>query len=178
MKKIIETSRLYLREFELSDARKMFELNSDKEVIKYTGDDHFTSESEALNFIKNYDHYKAHGFGRWAVILKETNTFIGWNGLKLNEENDIDIGFRFFKKYWGKGYATEIIAGFLEFCFDAFRLPSIMAQALKTNSASQRVLEKLGFEYVRDVTVQSIANLEPETDCEYRLTRERFKARL
>jgi ribosomal-protein-alanine N-acetyltransferase len=80
--------------------------------------------------------------------------------------------------YWGKGYASEMMAGFLEFCFDTFRVPSITAQALNTNIASQRVLKKLGFEYVRDITGQSIANLEPETDCEYRLTRERFKARL
>lgn len=80
-------------------------------------------------------------------------------------------------EHWGKRYASEMMAGLLEFCFDVYDLPPLMAQALKTNAASQRVLEKLGFEYTRDIIGQSVANLEPETDCEYRLTREQFEAR-
>jgi len=147
MKKIIETSRLYHREFDLSDAKYMFDLNSDKEVIKYTGDDHFSSEEEALNFIKNYNHYKIHGFGRWAVILKENNAFIGWSGLKLNEENDIDIGFRFFKKYWGKGFASESAKAVLDYGFNVLKINRIVGRVLPDNIASVRVLEKLSMKF-------------------------------
>ena len=147
MQKVIETSRLYLREFELSDARSLFDLNSDKEVIKYTGDDHFYSESEALDFIKNYEHYKIHGFGRWAVLLKENNEFIGWSGLKLNEENDIDIGFRFFKKYWGRGFAFESAKAVLEYGFSDLKIDCIVGRVVPENIASVRVLEKLGMKF-------------------------------
>ena len=167
MKKIIETPRLYLREFELSDARSMFDLNSDKEVIKYTGDDHFSSESEALNFIKNYDHYKNHGFGRWAVILKENNTFIGWNGLKLNEEDDIDIGFRFFRKYWGRGYASESAEAVLDYGFNFLKIDLIVGRVAPENKASVRILEKLGMKFkkegschgIEDARIYSISKL-------------------
>ena len=167
MKKIIETPRLYLREFELSDARSMFDLNSDKEVIKYTGDDHFSSESEALNFIKNYDHYKNHGFGRWAVILKENNTFIGWTGLKLNEENDIDIGFRFFRKYWGRGYASESAEAVLDYGFNFLKIDLIVGRVAPENKASVRILEKLGMKFkkegschgIEDARIYSISKL-------------------
>ncbi len=166
MKMIIETSRLFLREFDLSDARKMFELNSDKEVIKYTGDDHFSSVSEALDFIKNYDHYKIHGFGRWAVILKENNKFIGWNGLKLNEDNDIDIGFRFFRKYWGRGYATESAKAVLDYGLNVLKIDIIVGRVVPDNVASVRILEKLGMKFkkqgschgIEDARIYSISN--------------------
>ena len=147
MQKVIETFRLYLREFDLSDAKNMFDLNNDKEVIKYTGDDHFSSELEALDFIKNYDHYKIHGFGRWAVILKKSNEFIGWSGLKLNEENDIDIGFRFFKKYWGRGFASESAKAVLEYGFNVLKLECIVGRVAPENIASVRILEKLGMKF-------------------------------
>lgn len=156
MKKLIETPRLYLREFELSDARDMFELNSDKEVIKYTGDDHFSLESEALNFIKNYDHYKTHGFGRWAVILKENNKFIGWNGLKLNEDNDIDIGFRFFKEYWGRGFASESAKAVLDYGLNVLKIEYIVGRAAPENIASVRVLEKLGMKFIKQGSCHGI----------------------
>ena len=167
MKKIIETPRLYLREFELSDAASMFDLNIDKEVIKYTGDDHFSSESEALDFIKNYDHYKIHGFGRWAVILKENNTFIGWNGLKLNEDNDIDIGFRFFRKYWGRGYASESAEAVLDYGLNVLKIDSIIGRVAPENIASVSILEKLGMKFkkqgnchgIEDARIYSISKL-------------------
>lgn len=147
MQKVIETSRLYLREFELSDAKNMFDLNSDKEVIKYTGDNRFSSESEALEFLASYNHYKIHGFGRWAVILKENDAFIGWNGLKLNEENDIDIGFRFYKKYWGRGFAFESAKAVLEHGLNVLKIDCIVGRVIPENIASVRVLEKLGMKF-------------------------------
>ena len=95
LKKILETSRLILREFKLYDAKKMWKLNKNQGVIKYTGDPHFKSIKEAELFLKNYTDYQKNGFGRWAVLLKNTNEFIGWCGLKLNEDTHVDIGFRF-----------------------------------------------------------------------------------
>jgi RimJ/RimL family protein N-acetyltransferase len=71
MKVIIETDRLLLREFELSDAFEMFRLNSDHEVIKYTGDVPFKNIEEAEHLILNYDQYKKYGFGRWTAVLKK-----------------------------------------------------------------------------------------------------------
>ena len=95
-KSIIETPRLILREFTVDDAYKIWELNSDPEVIKYTGDPPFENVENARKFIENYEEYKKTGFGRWAVIKKDSNSFLGWCGLKLNEQNLVDIGFRFF----------------------------------------------------------------------------------
>ena len=108
MKQILETNRLFLRELHVEDAENFYHLNRNPNVIKYTGNSAFKNIKEAKEFLENYQDYKRHGYGRWAVIHKETNKFIGWCGLKFEEmEQETDIGFRFFEKEWNKGFATE-----------------------------------------------------------------------
>ena len=144
---MLETDRLFLREFRISDAKKMWELNSNDEVLKYTGDKPFNSVKSAKKFILEYQDYKKNGFGRWAVIEKSKNEFIGWCGLKLNEENHIDIGFRFFKQQWNKGYATEAAQACLNYGFDSLDIKEIVGRADKENKSSIRVLEKLNMTF-------------------------------
>ncbi|MEE9432574.1 MAG: GNAT family N-acetyltransferase [Melioribacteraceae bacterium] len=147
MNKILETNRLVLREFENSDAENMFELNSDREVIKYTGDKPFESIKQAKYFLSNYSDYKKNGFGRWAVIEKETNNFIGWCGLKSNEDSFVDIGFRFLRRFWGKGYATESAKACLDYGFQKLNLNEIVGRANKENNQSICVLEKIDMSF-------------------------------
>ena len=144
---IAETDRLVLRELHVSDASDCFKLNSNPEVIKYTGDEAFESVCEAEDFLKNYDAYKKTGYGRWAVIEKASNTFIGFCGLKLDEENLVDIGFRFLQETWGKGYATESSIVSMKFGFENFDIDEIIGRADTKNLASIRVLEKLGMNF-------------------------------
>lgn len=145
MTKLFDSPRLYFREFEEKDAEDLYKLNSDPEVVRYTGDAPFESIESALKFIQNYDHYKKHGFGRWAVIAKENDDFIGWCGLKFNEEDEIDIGFRFFQKEWGKGYATESAKATIKYGVSNLKMNHFVGRAAKENSASVKVLEKIGF---------------------------------
>ena len=147
MKKIIETDRLILRELNTNDSVHFYNLNNDPEVLKYTGDAPFSSIADAEKFLTNYRDYQINGFGRWAVILKETNSFIGWNGLKLNEENLIDIGFRFFKKEWGKGYATESAKAVIKYGFESLNLNEIIGRASKNNIPSIKVLERINMSF-------------------------------
>jgi len=151
MKFIIETDRLLLREFILDDTEKFYQLNLNPNVIKYTGDAAFKSIEEAKLFLENYNDYKVNGYGRWAVINKESNEFIGWCGLKYGElENETDIGFRFFEEEWNKGYATESAAACLKYGFEALKLKRIIGRAMKENTASIKVLEKIGLVYETD----------------------------
>ena len=151
---ILETPRLLLREFREADALHFFELNEDPEVIRYTGDLPFASAEEARRFLLDYDRYKKYGYGRWAVLLKETEAgpaWIGWCGLKyIPELNETDIGFRFFRRYWGKGYATEAARACLEYGFRRLGLKRIVGRAMKENGASVRVLEKIGLEFWKE----------------------------
>lgn len=148
---VLETTRLILREFTPDDAEAAYDLNNDPDVVKYTGDDPFSSIEEARIFLENYDHYKKYGYGRWAVILKSSEEFLGWCGLKYEQEVDeFDIGFRFSKRYWNKGYATEAAAACLDHGFNRFHMKRIAGRAMLENKASIKVLEKIGMKFLKE----------------------------
>lgn len=66
-------------------------------------------------------------------------------------EPEVDLGYRFMSQYWGKGYATEANAASLELGFKTLHLKKIIAMVMPLNTASIRVLEKLGFKYEKDL---------------------------
>lgn len=131
----------------MDDAVHFFELNNDPDVLKYTGDVPFTSLKETKAFIANYPDYEKHGFGRWAVQDKETNEVVGWCGLRKNENTLVDIGYRFKKKHWNKGYATEAAEACLAYGFHQLGLTEIIGNANESNKASIRVFEKIGMHF-------------------------------
>lgn len=141
--RLIDTPRLYLRELTPDDAEHMYRLNSDSEVIKYTGDKPFESVEKTSAFLAAYDHYGRHGFGRWGGIRKTDQAFLGWYGLKYTEALDeFDIGFRLFKRYWHEGYATEATRSCVHAGFRTFKIPQIVGRVMVANVGSRRVLEK------------------------------------
>lgn len=147
--KILETSRLYLRRMTIEDAGNIYLLNLDPEVIQCTGDVAFESLASAQHFLTHYDHYDKYDFGRWAVIEKNSQAFLGWCGLKFNPKSEeCDIGFRFHKKYWNQGYATEAALGCIALGFEKYKMPRIVGRARKDNTSSIKVLEKIGLTYL------------------------------
>lgn len=131
--KILETNRLYLRRITIEDAENIYLLNLDSEVIQYTGDDAFESIESAEKFISSYNHYSKYDFGRWAVIGKNNHTFLGWCGLKYTPETDeYDIGFRFHKKYWNQGYATEAALACIALGFEKYKMQELLVAPEKT----------------------------------------------
>ena len=158
MKTIIETERLRLREFCLADAEACFKLNTDLEVLKYTGDEPFESIEDATLFLSNYNEYQENGYGRWAVIEKTSKAFIGWCGLKRHSKSFTDLGFRFFRKDWGKGYGTEAAKAALKVGFEDLKLDEIIGRAAIDNKASVKILEKIGMAYWKKDTCKSIDN--------------------
>ncbi|MGL2966753.1 GNAT family N-acetyltransferase [Flavobacterium sp. XGLA_31] len=151
MKIILETERLILRELNMQDSKSFYELNLNPNVIKFTGDKAFKNLMEAENFLRNYKEYEKNGYGRWAVIDKSSGKFVGWCGLKYNTEIDeTDIGFRFFEEYWNQGFATESAKACLHYGFEKLNLKTIVGRAMAENSASIKVLEKLGMKYEKE----------------------------
>lgn len=152
MNKILETPRLYLREFTIDDAQNLIDLNSNPNVFRYTGDGPVRDLEEAKRILTDiiFPQYK-NKLGRWAVHLKSNDEFIGWCGLKfIAENNEIDLGYRFFEIHWGKGYATESAKATLNHGVNILKLKNIIARAAKDNVASISVLKKLGMVYLKD----------------------------
>ncbi len=126
MKIIAQTDRLYLREFIPDDAIHLYKMNTDKDVIKHTGDTAFESIQEAKTLIENYNQYELHGMGRWAVCLKSDHSFLGWCGLKHHpKEKLVEVGYRFYKCNWNKGYATESSKSAIQYGFNILKLKDI-----------------------------------------------------
>ena len=152
MKIMLETERLILREKNRNDVQNMINLNSNPLVVQYTGDAAFENEAEAEKILDYLlKQYKDYGYARWAVELKDTREFLGWCGLKYHaDKNEVDIGYRLLQQHWGKGYATEAAAACINYGFEHLQLKKIVGHAMKANTASIRVFEKLGMQYVSD----------------------------
>ncbi len=147
---IIETERLLLRTFTMSDGQLIYELNKDPDVTRYTGDP-VKDTAHAVLVLEQViiPQYTMYNHGRWAVHIKNTLGFIGWCGLKNRpERNEVDLGYRFIKSSWGKGYATEAAAACIKYGFKKLHLPRIVGRAMPDNTASLKVLEKCGMQYL------------------------------
>ncbi|HEV8083468.1 MAG TPA: GNAT family N-acetyltransferase [Chitinophagaceae bacterium] len=157
MQIIFETPRLILSRFTIADAPLIFLLNSDPEVLKYVHEPVLENEDHAKKIIENIilPQYK-NNLGRWAVYTKNDNAFIGWCGLKhMPDPCIIDLGYRFLKNSWGKGYATEAARHTLQYGFRNLYIDIITGRAHIENVASQKVLKKIGMKYIRDELVDS-----------------------
>ncbi len=155
MDAVIETSRLLLRTFTINDARLIYDLNKDPEVVRYTYDP-ITDPEHAKNILETVilPQYALYNHGRWAVHIKQDLEFIGWCGLKYRpEQNEVDLGYRFKQSSWGKGYATEAAFASIKYGFEKLNLSRIIGRAVPGNTGSLKVLEKCGMQFLREEVV-------------------------
>jgi RimJ/RimL family protein N-acetyltransferase len=155
---IFTTERLQLRQFQRNDAESFYRMNLDPEVIKYTGDRSFDNVDQAREFLDNYDAYDRFGYGRWAIIESNSNQFIGFCGFKYHQEGYVDLGFRVMRQEWNKGYATEAAQGCLRYGFDKLNFKFVVGRVAKENSASIRVLTKIGMSFWKHGPCDGIEN--------------------
>lgn len=163
MKIHVETDRLLLRDIEYSDIESIFALDSDPEVHRYLGNQPIKTLAQAeasIDYIRQQ--YEDNGIGRWAVIDKVTNEFMGWSGLKyetvLREEfNYYDLGYRLRREYWGRGVATESALASLRYGFTQMQLDEICAAADIENLASNHILQKVGLQWTERFTFEGTA---------------------
>ncbi len=144
----LETERLLLRRWRLSDTVPFAEINADPEVMH-----HFPrtlNADETKSFIAAAEsHFAREGFGLWAVELRQTAQFIGFVGLSIPRFEThftpcVEVGWRLASAHWGNGYAPE---GAMEVLRDAFvriKLQEVVSFTASSNKKSIRVMEKIG----------------------------------
>jgi ribosomal-protein-alanine N-acetyltransferase len=146
--KILETRRLILRTWTLSDAHELFEICADAEVMKYIGTGKAYETIEQANEFLRWaiDYQKENNFCRWAVLLKEKGTIVGSCGFaRPHGTTEIELGYLLARRFWGNGLATEATAACLKYGFENLDFREIIAITDLENVASQKVLEKIGF---------------------------------
>ena len=143
---ILETERLYLREFEQGDYGALKKILQDKETM-YAYNGAFDNR-ETLDWLeRQLARYQEYGFGLWAVILKETDEMIGQCGLTMQTWKDrqlLEIGYLFQRAYWHKGYATEAAAACKEYAFAKLDADEVFSIIRDTNIPSQNVALRNG----------------------------------
>lgn len=158
MNLILETPRLILKPFELSDAEGLFEMDKNPKVHQYLWQKPVQNIEEVYEYIKMVQQqYEERGIGRFTTIEKVSNSIIGWTGIKFVNEhiengntNFYDYGYRLNEKYWNKGYATEASLAWLDHAFNNMKLKEMNAYTHKENGASNHVLSKVGFQFMED----------------------------
>lgn len=156
MKKIIETERLILRPFTLEDAEASYEMSLDPIVMEFLGGVDTGTLENHRKIIKKapVGDYEKYGFGRHAVIHKETNEYMGFTGLKyIAELDEVDIGYRLKHKFWRQGYGYESALPCIDFAFNDLGLDRIIALANPENIASTGLMRKLGLTYEKEIHI-------------------------
>ena len=145
MKKILDTSRLLLRELDSGDLDFIADLLGNPQVMEYWPKTYSRSEAEQW-LIKQQARYREDGFGYWLVLEKQTQQPIGQAGLlkmAIEDKPEIGLGYIFHRAFWKKGYAREAASACIDYAFENLNEARVVALIRPDNEASKRVAEKL-----------------------------------
>ena len=146
MKTIMETQRLILREMVMDDLPATWGIVGDD--LTMTAWNGAWSEEETIAGIeKQIQSYRKNGFGRWAVVLKDTGRVIGICGLQYcdtDKDSVLEVGYLFNRAFWHKGYATEAAMASKRYAFDVLGELEVFSLIRDTNLASMNVAIRNG----------------------------------
>ena len=149
---IIETKRLILREYTMDDLEELYKILSCPITMShYPKPYDYEGAKRWINWCINS--YKTNGFGLWAMILKETNTFIGDCGLSLqNIDGEIcpEIGYHIYKDYWRNGYGKEAAEAVKEWAFKNTNYETLYSYMTISNIASYKTAEAIGMKRIKE----------------------------
>lgn len=146
---ILETKRLYLRQFNPNDTDFILQLLNSPGWLEFIGDRQVRTKEQAVNYIIDgpMKSYEINGFGLSLVALHD-HTPIGMCGLIRRESlENVDIGFAFLPEYMGHGYALEIADATMKFAHETLKMNTILAITVPSNTRSIRLLNKIGLQF-------------------------------
>jgi [ribosomal protein S5]-alanine N-acetyltransferase len=131
-------------------------------------------EQQTRDYLQRFlQHWDRNGFGMWLLYNREQQ-FVGRAALRrmeLDGRMEVEVGCALLASFWRQGLATEIVRALVKIAFTSLELPEMVGFALPQNRASIRILQKLGFQYEKDVQHAGLRHVL------YRLTREQFAER-
>jgi ribosomal-protein-alanine N-acetyltransferase len=151
---MIETERLILTPMSLNDAHFVYELVNTKEWLENIGQRSVHSIKEAANYIqvKMINHYEKHGYGNYLMSRKNDGTKVGCISLYNRDDVEgVDIGFAMLPKYMKQGFAYEGAEKIKSIAEHSLNLSGIAAFTIKENFGSQKLIEKLGLKFKKNI---------------------------
>ena len=157
--KIENSERLCFHLMTAADAELLYQLDQDSEVMRFINGGVTTSHDDLIEiYIPRMESYTnlEKGWGIWKVLLKDSDEFIGWvlvrpmNFFDDNPEYDnLELGWRFFRDSWGKGYATESAKAIIQALIATGDNNKLCAIAVGENTASIKIMRKIGMNYIK-----------------------------
>ncbi|MBU8773236.1 GNAT family N-acetyltransferase [Cytobacillus oceanisediminis] len=150
---VISTERLLLRKMTKEDTGNLMEIFSDPVAMRYYPS--IKNESETMEWIEwtknNYDKY---GVGLWIVEDKVTGEFLGQCGIVPQEVDgvmEMEIGYLFVRRVWGKGYASEAVLAWKNYGFEILKFNRMVSLPDVNNVPSTKVAERIGMQAIKTI---------------------------
>lgn len=144
---ILETERLVVREFQMSDLDELFHLYKGKGMTDYMEPLYPYEEEKEYQQAYIAYMYRYFGYGMWLIFEKESGQLIGRAGIEHREEfeGELELGYAIGTPYQRKGYATEVCLAIMEYCRTYFGTQQLFCMIEAENKASIALAEKIGF---------------------------------
>jgi ribosomal-protein-alanine N-acetyltransferase len=146
----LQTPCLRLRPLFPADAVTLHQIYQHEGVLQYFPNPTPPPLEKVERFVASQQtHWEKYGYGNWAIVPAGGSDLIGWAGLQfLPETNETEVGYLLDRPFWGKGYATEAARASLQFGFECFDFPEIIALVHPDNAGSLKVAAKCGLQVV------------------------------
>jgi [ribosomal protein S5]-alanine N-acetyltransferase len=148
----LESKRLLVLPWESADWIAFRPIATDPQVMKYISDGQIWSDEKIIEFVERQrHHYRGLGFCLWKLVSKDEPRLVGFCGLQpLDDLPGVEIGWWLASDLWGRGFATEAAEVALTDGFHRLGLKRIVAVALRENTASTHIMEKLGMRFEKE----------------------------
>ena len=154
----LATERTIVREMTVADAGFICTLLNQPSFLRYIGDRNVRSDADAAVFIETRyrQSYREHGYGLWVVELRASGIPIGICGfVRRPTLAAADLGFAFLPEHEGHGYAHEAASASLDYGARVLGFSDVLAIVQPGNVRSSRLLERLHFTCVGDITLDA-----------------------
>jgi RimJ/RimL family protein N-acetyltransferase len=154
----LQTARLRLRAWRDEDLEPLAALNADPVVMEHMGRPPMTLDETQAQLDRFRRHWVERGFGLWAIEDRETGLFLGRTGVSYHAvwPEDPEVGWLLDPTVWGRGLATEAGEAAVRYAFETLEAERLVSICTEENTASRRVMKKLGFEYLTTRTYKQL----------------------
>ena len=151
----LETARLRLEPWDDAHFERFARFMRNLDVIRYVRREPLDRARALELHERSLVDWDAYGFGRRAIVERETDRWLGFVELSLvgpgkgSRDDDVEIGYFVEPSRWGEGIATEASMELRDEAFGRCGLSHLVGRCRVENIASARVLAKMGFRRLR-----------------------------
>ncbi|OFD58555.1 acetyltransferase [Bacillus mycoides] len=167
----LDCGDIYLQEFSTKDAESIYKISNQPEIEKFLPDWKSTKEQRVhwiindeipanqafLDAVENTSNIDGHLL-ELGIFIKDTNEFVGWCCTGMKEElpsPNREIMYAISSEYQNNGYATKASKELIDYLFKNTNVNILNAVALINNVPSNKVIEKCGFTYKSQQTIEN-----------------------